>query len=1243
MDGKATTSGTKIPVDPGTHTAAETQLSGYTFDGFSGDCDSSGKVTVALGETKTCTLTNDDQQAYVIVEKIVNNNHCGTAQPDDFNLTLDGKATTSGTKVPVDPGVHTAGETSQSGYAFVGFSTDCNDQGEVTVALGQTKTCTLTNDDQQAYVTVVKGVHNNHGGTAQPDDFNLTFDGYRRHGQTSVAYQGGGQERTCSVGRHGPVQQRAATDSAGRGRPTSPSDHTFVVGHLGLVAKRALAQRFLTAATVCALAFSVGVLAAGPIYAAGAEQAIVYATMRSASPLTKDTFVSLLTWPGFDSSRASQLVRSGLAPLRISQLTVQEVSGKSAVSLGRRSAVAPVAYRQGLLRHLPLVQGRDPSTPDEVLVPQPLAAALGIAPGARISLSYNGVTHATVSGVYWAARGTDPLVHAGHRLLSRPSGAPLLTTSAGFAALTRSFGQTSGIAMEWDAEPSFSGLTVADLRALAVREEQSSARIRATLGGTTVSSDLSSLIPGAEEAVTRGLAPIYVIAAEVALVGLGVLIGIGLLKLERQSFELAVLTTRGARWGELAAIQAGEAAIAAGAALPFSLLIAVGLALVARAAHGPALPGTLFPIGLNARAIQVAFGGVVLGALALVAVAFPRLRHTVIQERRRLSRSKRSMWARLPYELIPLLVGAAALTELRRHRVGGSGSGLDPLAIGAPTLLLLGAAALAARLLLAGARRLDRVTKTVREPSSYLALRRLSRSGSTGWLVLLLVLSAALFSFATSLRTTELARNQAAARAQVGADWSLSVGWPAQGAASADRLGSRATLAFYGSAAASSAPALSLATVIGVDPASYAGAGWWQARDASLPLPSLLPRLSAPPIGLAFPHGTQALTLRVSAPAVTGLRLWAVLSSPNDTFSDRPLGMLRPGTRTYRAHVDGASRLLSIMVSGSPRAAAALFHHPRVRLGFDHFVLSGTGAQRAVDLSAWRGLEAGGATVGATPLGAGGLQATLTVSHGGSLGGIAPASAPVPILIGGVRRGRAPPEATLQVGSLVLPVRFVGTMNAFPAATEPGLPFAVAPVRALIERFQQALQPPGGGVFGVLSMGPASPVALTRRAGLQVTAVSSAAAIEARLASHEENLAIGIDFAAAIAGVALAMLALILSAYFGGRRYEYEAASFEALGAKLRNVVSTLAFEYGAVVLCAGAAGLGVGLGLLVVTLPYVTSPAGGPAGTGLLVDWPAIAAASTVAAASLAGTLLVAAMRIRRLSPAAILRGEPE
>ncbi len=177
LDGNAVDNGVPVPVDPGTYTAGETLLPGYIFDGFSGACNSSGEITVALGESKTCTLTNSDQQAYITVVKVVNNDHGGTAAPNDFNLTLDGNAVDNGVPVPVDPGTYTAGETLLPGYIFDGFSDDCDTNGHVTVALGESKTCTLTNSDQQAYITVVKMVNNDHGGTAAPNDFSLTLDG----------------------------------------------------------------------------------------------------------------------------------------------------------------------------------------------------------------------------------------------------------------------------------------------------------------------------------------------------------------------------------------------------------------------------------------------------------------------------------------------------------------------------------------------------------------------------------------------------------------------------------------------------------------------------------------------------------------------------------------------------------------------------------------------------------------------------------------------------------------------------------------------------------------------------------------------------------------------------------------------------------------------------------------------------------------------------------------------------------
>jgi hypothetical protein len=177
VNGNTVLDGVAYAVNPGVHKAGETLLSGYTASDWGTDCDADGDVTVALGQTKTCTITNDDQQAYVTLVKVVTNDNGGDAQPDDFDLTLEGSATLSGVQVPVNPGTYTAGETLLSGYTFEGYTGDCDSNGDVTVALGQSKSCTLTNNDQQAYITVTKIVNNNYGGTATLDAFALKLEG----------------------------------------------------------------------------------------------------------------------------------------------------------------------------------------------------------------------------------------------------------------------------------------------------------------------------------------------------------------------------------------------------------------------------------------------------------------------------------------------------------------------------------------------------------------------------------------------------------------------------------------------------------------------------------------------------------------------------------------------------------------------------------------------------------------------------------------------------------------------------------------------------------------------------------------------------------------------------------------------------------------------------------------------------------------------------------------------------------
>ena len=135
------------------------------------------------GRQKLLRLPTEDQPVdptQVTVTKLVNNQHGGTAQPDDFQLTLGGDPVDSGVAVPVSPGTYVISETLLSGYTFDGIEGDCTMAGstiKIDVAAGESKECILKNDDTQSYITVTKVVKNTNEGSAKPDDFQLTLGG----------------------------------------------------------------------------------------------------------------------------------------------------------------------------------------------------------------------------------------------------------------------------------------------------------------------------------------------------------------------------------------------------------------------------------------------------------------------------------------------------------------------------------------------------------------------------------------------------------------------------------------------------------------------------------------------------------------------------------------------------------------------------------------------------------------------------------------------------------------------------------------------------------------------------------------------------------------------------------------------------------------------------------------------------------------------------------------------------------
>jgi hypothetical protein len=90
-DGSVSTgvvSGVPQILPAGTYDVSETGVSGYVAS-YSGDCSAEGNITLAPGDVKVCTITNDDLPGNITLTKVVT----GIAPLDDpssFKLRIDG-------------------------------------------------------------------------------------------------------------------------------------------------------------------------------------------------------------------------------------------------------------------------------------------------------------------------------------------------------------------------------------------------------------------------------------------------------------------------------------------------------------------------------------------------------------------------------------------------------------------------------------------------------------------------------------------------------------------------------------------------------------------------------------------------------------------------------------------------------------------------------------------------------------------------------------------------------------------------------------------------------------------------------------------------------------------------------------------------------------------------------------------------------------------------------------------------
>ncbi len=205
-------------VTPGTYSVSETVPSGWSKTG-----DTCQGVVIGAGETKTCLLTNTKLGSLVIVKST-------TGGDSTFTFTTTGSGISNffiptnfgvGVKTfsDINPGAYSVSETVPSGWDQT--SAVCNNgdnPSSITVAAGQTVTCTFTNA-KKPKLTIIKVTDP----ISDTGKFNLSINGTQY--ATDISNGGTTGAQYANIG--------ANTFAEAEGTGTSLSDYTGSVSGIG--------------------------------------------------------------------------------------------------------------------------------------------------------------------------------------------------------------------------------------------------------------------------------------------------------------------------------------------------------------------------------------------------------------------------------------------------------------------------------------------------------------------------------------------------------------------------------------------------------------------------------------------------------------------------------------------------------------------------------------------------------------------------------------------------------------------------------------------------------------------------------------------------------------------------------------------------------------------------------------------------------------------------------------------------
>lgn len=1006
---------------------------------------------------------------------------------------------------------------------------------------------------------------------------------------------------------------------------------------LRFLLKRFFAQRLLGLAIVVTLGFTIGVLVAGPIYADAAREAIL-SSATSTAPVTVGN-VRFLTYgnPSFDYAAADADLQDAVSELPVGEVVPQ---GRGTVRLLGADPTAPlsltVMFRDGATEHLPY-RGEPPVGPDEIALPGGIARLLGLDLGETVTAIGPTGEEATLTlvGRFDPPERDDPFWYGDQTPFPPPDSTELppgLMDRAGYLEVAPDLGVTSEYV--WDIYLDLVGVPFERAEQIPQDIERIADELRATPGFAQlqVATGLDTLITLVQQRVADLRVPIFLVVFQIGAVTLAILAGVGSLVLSRQSFELAVLRSRGFSGGKLLAAQGVQALFTAIVAYPLGLLLGMGLATLASNANGPSLPGVLFPIGLSPFALVLGAIGAAVGAVTLLLLSLPHVRRTILEERRLLSREDRPLISRVPVELFVLPVALFTFVELRGTAVQSTSARdqLDPLVLLTPTLLIFALSFLALRLLLWVLRRLDRPMARTKSLPTYLATRRLGRSPGTSFATsLLLVLAVGLLIVSTSYRAIVLRNHEDTAHQQVGADWNVQIAVPE------DQLVAAYSVPPNAVAVVRSQPVFELPgsftlspSVIAVDPERFATGGWWRSDYSNTPLDTWLAEIDVPDPGIPVSSESFSVTVTAGAQAA-GLQLQVTYETQDDHVRTVSAGAIQEGTATYEAALDGVEQISSItFLEGLGEAPSAFDVELQDALAGD-----------PIDLASWTPLTWRGSGGTIQPVGSG-ISLTVDTGAGHVVGGIAPPMGALPALVSPEIARSQGSAFVATIGGQRLDVRQVALAEAFPSVLGD---FVVVSTPALL-RAAVRIPEPGLALNEVWAMGEEDPRPALEEAGMIPGPTEAAGPIIGALAQLPQSLAVGMNFATAVGGLGLVVLGVAVGLYFAQRRREFEFASLRAMGTEPKQVTRVLLLEQGLMITFALLAGAAIGFGILRLLMPYVGRSIGSAFPPPILVfDWPALAISLSAIVAATAIGLLAALRALLRSSVTSVLRGEAE